>query len=103
MSVSPAATSKRAHLVTGATGTVGAALVLELLRAEPQSRVYCLVQSTSGSMTAEGRLARTLADVAAEIGIGEDEASGLVARAIALRADLCEPGLGLDAVARELV
>ena len=103
MPLASAAISKRVHLVTGATSTVGAALVLELLRAEPQSRVYCLVQSTRDSLTAEARLAHTLASVAVELGIPDAEASALVARAVALRADLCEPSLGLDAVSRELL
>jgi nucleoside-diphosphate-sugar epimerase len=86
----------RALLITGATGFVGAALAVELLRARRSDLALCLVRAGSDA-DARRRLEASLRDAGAAYGVPPDEIADVVARAIAVRGDLTAPGLGLDA------
>ncbi|MGW2562536.1 SDR family oxidoreductase [Streptomyces sp. NPDC001514] len=85
---------KRTHIVTGATGLVGAALVLELA-SRFDDDIICLVRP--GADGAAGRLTRALASAAHAY--RTDPA--IIQRALrlvrAVPADLTQPGLGIDA------
>jgi thioester reductase-like protein len=82
-------------LITGATGFVGAALTLELLRRRPGAIALCLVRGASDA-DARRRLGDALRDAAIAYGT-PDLAGDVVSRAIAVRGDVTAPGLGLDA------
>ena len=87
-------------LVTGATGFVGAALTVELLRARRNDVALCLVRGGSDA-EARRRLERALVEAGSAYAVPPDTIADVVARAIAVRGDLTQPGLGLDAAARE--
>jgi nucleoside-diphosphate-sugar epimerase len=86
----------RALLITGATGFVGAALAVELLRSRRSDRGFCLVRAGSDG-EAQRRIEASLRDAGAAYAVPPDVIDDVVARAIAVRGDLTAPGLGLDA------
>lgn len=75
------------HLVTGATGFVGAALVLELLARDPAAEVYCLVRGASMAESA-ARLQAALSTAAHLYGAPAGVADSLPQRTRALRGDI---------------
>ncbi len=85
----------RFHLVTGATGFVGAALLVELLRANPRDRAFCLVRGQS-PQHARNRIVRALMHAAEAYDLPVDEVDALLPRALAIPGDLCTDGLGID-------
>ncbi|MFL6130544.1 MAG: SDR family oxidoreductase [Mycobacteriales bacterium] len=82
-------------LVTGATGCVGAATVLELLRSTAQD-VVCLVRGHDDA-EAHARLRRTLAEAARAYGC-EELAEPVRARCRGIRGDVTEPLCGVGAL-----
>src|SRR5688500_17937182 len=90
--------ASRALLINGATGFVGSALTLELLRRNPGDIALCLVRGASDA-DARRRLSAALREAAVAYGCADD-AGDVIGRAIAVRGDLTQPGLGLDATAR---
>jgi nucleoside-diphosphate-sugar epimerase len=85
----------KTHLVTGATGFVGGALVLELLR-QTDDPVVCLVRAP-GPERARERLHESLAEAA--VGYGRDELLGEIARRCrAVPGDILRPGCGAAGV-----
>jgi thioester reductase-like protein len=89
----------RALLVTGATGFVGAALTVELLRARRSDLALCLVRAADTAQ-ARRRLESALRDAGAAYAVPPDDIADVIARTIAIRGDLTAPGLGLDPLAR---
>jgi len=81
------------HVVTGATGLVGAALVLELLRRD-DADVVCLVRP--GRSDASTRLTTALTDAARAFGHGESFAADIRHRCVAVAADVDLPLCGVD-------
>ena len=81
------------HVVTGATGLVGSALVLELLR-RTDADVACLVRP--GRSDASSRLAATLSAAARAYGHGETFAADIEHRCVAVPADVDLPLCGVD-------
>lgn len=77
----------REIFVTGATGTIGSALVPRLLRS-PDTRVRLLVRARD-----DADLQRRMASMRAYWGWDEDDERGR--RVVALRGDICAPCLGL--------
>lgn len=87
--------NSRHHLVTGATGFVGGALVLELLR-RTDARVTCVVRPRGGR-SAQERLEDSLS--AAAGAYGDDDLVPLIAdRCRALAGDVTEDRCGVDTV-----
>lgn len=84
--------------VTGATGFVGAALVLELLRARPLDRAFCVVRAANDD-EATRRLHAALAAAADAYGADEDDLRSVLARAVGLRGDVTARRLGLGEAA----
>lgn len=82
----------RSHLITGATGFVGAALTLELLRCHQDEVAYCLVRAAD-TAAAHRRLLDALFEAGRAYGI---DAAPLVERVRAVRGDVTVPGLGLS-------
>jgi nucleoside-diphosphate-sugar epimerase len=78
------------HLVTGATGFVGAALVLELLE-QTSDGVACLVRPSADRERAEARLAQAL-ERACSLYAREDLLGPIAERCWAVPFDLREPG-----------
>jgi thioester reductase-like protein len=87
----------KVHLVTGATGFVGGALVLELL-ARTDDQVVCVVRAGDGEGPQE-RLERTLTEAAHAYGLG-----GLLGevsqRCRAVEGDILQPLCGASGVGR---
>lgn len=81
------------HLVTGATGFVGGAMVLELLDKTPD-RVSCLVRPTAG-LTAQQRLHRSLRATATAYD-AEHLLDQIDARCTAIPGDITRPGCGTE-------
>lgn len=81
------------HLITGATGFVGSAILLELLQ-RTEDPIVALVRPTA-SQTAEQRLHETLEAVAAGFALDEGWRSGL-GRVRAVAGDICAPGCGVE-------
>ena len=81
------------HLVTGATGFVGGAMVLELLDKTPD-RVSCLVRPTA-RLTAQQRLHRSLRATATAYD-AEHLLDQIDARCTAIPGDITRPGCGTD-------
>lgn len=83
----------RAHLVTGATGLVGGAIVLQLLEATRHDVVHCVVRGDSQAH-ATSRLQGTLTEAARMY--GQPHLAGEVARrCFALRGDITVAGCGV--------
>jgi thioester reductase-like protein len=81
------------HLVTGATGLVGSALVLELLL-RTDARVICIVRPSGDEQAARARLEQVLHQVAVSFGL--PEAIGLIQqRCRAVSGDLCQESCGV--------
>jgi nucleoside-diphosphate-sugar epimerase len=81
------------HLVTGATGFVGSALVLELLRTT-DVKVVCLVRPPEDARAAQQRLEQVLQGVAGAFNMSE--VSGLIPqRCRAVPGDLCLDRCGI--------
>jgi thioester reductase-like protein len=84
-----------AHLVTGATGFVGAALVLELL-ARTDAEILCITRPRAGSEPAD-RLRASLIGAAKAYGLAALSAE-IRSRCQALAGDVTEPQCGLDSL-----
>ncbi len=89
-------------LITGATGFVGAALLLELLRTQPRDMAYCLVRASSGEH-AQRRLNSIIGRAAEAYGMSHADAESVRKRAVAIKGDLTEPGLGLTQTGRTML
>ncbi|RMH36520.1 MAG: NAD-dependent epimerase/dehydratase family protein [Deltaproteobacteria bacterium] len=85
----------RTLFVTGATGFVGSALTLELLRVRPWDRALCLVRAPDVAQ-AQRRLATALRRAADAYGVSRADVASAIARASAMPGDLTAPGLGLS-------
>lgn len=85
--------SASAHLVTGATGFVGGALVLELLE-KTEDRVLCLVRS-DGQRTSDDRLEESLREAAHAYAL-EHVLAAAGDRCVALEGDLRRPLCGVQ-------
>jgi thioester reductase-like protein len=90
----------RTLFITGATGFVGAALTLELLRTRARDKAYCLVRAGSDE-EAQRRLRAALESAAEAYGASSFELSSSLDRAFALRGDLLTQGLGLSNANRD--
>ncbi len=88
------------HLITGATGFVGAALTLELLRAHPRDRALCLVRGRN-PLHARRRLVQAVTEAADAYGVPRAELHSIVPRLTALRGDITARNLGLPDTDRE--
>jgi len=80
--------------ITGATGFVGAALTLELLRVHRRDRAFCLVRGGDDS-DARKRLAATLTRAAAAYDVPAADLVDILRRVVPVRGDITRPGLGL--------
>jgi nucleoside-diphosphate-sugar epimerase len=89
------------HLVTGGTGFVGGALILELL-SETDAQVLCLVRSKGGIDAAQARLQSSLA-TAARSYHRTDLLGEIEHRCRAVPGDILEPLCGNETVARGTV
>ncbi len=85
----------RTLFVTGATGFVGAALALELLRNCRADRAFCIARADDDD-AAQGRITRALTDAARAYDVSDEELASVLDRAFGVRGDICEPGLGLS-------
>lgn len=87
------------HFVTGATGFVGANLILELL-GDPAARIFALVRP--GREGATARLRAALMNAAECAGMGEAMAHEIQTRCTAIEGDLSQEhcGIGLAALPR---
>jgi nucleoside-diphosphate-sugar epimerase len=85
------AAPRSTHLVTGATGFVGGAIVLELLE-QTSDRIVALVRP--GAQTAETRFARALTQAAEAYG-SEIDVSAALARCRVVAGDVVAQGCGL--------
>lgn len=85
----------RSLFVTGVTGFVGAPLVLELLRANPADRAYCLVRAADAA-SASQRLEKALRDAGQAYAVPAEIIASAVARSQAVCGDLTSPGLGIS-------
>ncbi len=81
------------HLVTGATGFVGSALVLELLR-DRSSRIVCVARSREGAETADRRVRKALRR-AARAAEDEEFLERALSRVRVVSGDLERPSCGL--------
>lgn len=79
------------HVFTGATGLVGSALVLEVLRADPHARVLAVVRGEEPAT----RLHQTLRNAARLQGLGDALDGEIRERCAALPGDLHAPGCGV--------
>lgn len=83
------------YLVTGATGFVGGALVLELLR-RTEGEIVCLVRASGSAEETRTRLFQSLAHAA----VSQDDAevaAEVPARCVPLIGDVCLPSCGVAA------
>lgn len=81
------------HLVTGATGFVGSALVLELLR-RTEDRVVCIVRP--GQLDATTRLQSALLFAAESYGVLDGMRRAIFERCLAVAGDVEQPDCGVD-------
>lgn len=86
--------------MTGATGFVGSAITLELLRADPSAEVLGLVRADAGEAAARDRLHATLQRAARLHGLGSSLDAEISGRCHALAGDVHEPGCGAQVPAR---
>lgn len=87
------------HVFTGATGLVGSATVLEILKTDPDARVLGLVRP--GSEGALQRFVATLERGARLYGLGGSLDQAIHSRCEAMAADVHEPRCGVDALPPE--
>lgn len=80
--------------VTGATGLVGGAIVLELLQRRPDEAVYCLVRGESEAAAGD-RLRTSLREAAALYDLELPEGA-LEERCVAVVGDVTAPACGVD-------
>jgi len=80
--------------VTGATGLVGGAIVLELMQRRPDETVHCLVRGESEASTAD-RLHASLRKAAAQYDLELPEGA-LEERCVAVVGDVTAPMCGVD-------
>jgi thioester reductase-like protein len=83
----------RSHVVTGATGLVGGAIVLELLR-QPHAHVSCVVRAASPQL-ATARLHEALRSAAALYDVDIAQAV-LDERCVAISGDITQSACGVD-------
>jgi len=95
-----AATQGRALFITGATGFVGAALALELLRVNRSDRAFCIARAADDA-AADQRIATALTDAAHAYDVSDEELASVLDRATGLCGDICKPGLGLTSAGKE--
>jgi nucleoside-diphosphate-sugar epimerase len=84
------------HVVTGATGLVGSAIIIELLRSDPRAEVFGLVRAESDAAAVD-RLHQALERTARLFGLGEELDADIRARCRVLAADVRRPGCGVRA------
>jgi len=82
------------HVFTGATGLVGSAIILELLRAQPDARILAIVRP--GDEGAAARLQTTLQRAARLNGLNDALDRDIETRCEALPGDLHEPRCGVE-------
>lgn len=82
------------HVITGGTGAVGAALILELLAQDPSSNVVGLVRANDDEAAAR-RLRQNLADAAEAYGCAEVVVAA-ASRVRAVAADIAAPVCGVS-------
>lgn len=82
------------RLVTGATGLVGGAIVLELLQRRPEETVYCVVRGESPAAAHE-RLQASLREATALYGL-DLPGDSIEECCVAVRGDITAPGCGVD-------
>jgi len=90
----------RALFITGATGFVGAALALELLRTNRADRAFCIARAADDA-AANQRIASSLTDAARAYDVSEEDLASVLERAVGLRGDICEDNLGLTDTGRQ--
>lgn len=90
----------RTLFVTGATGFVGAALVLRLLRDNPRDRAFCLVRAADPE-AAQARLIAAIERAGAAYGVAEDVTRAVCEQVVAVPGDLTAPHLGISVGDRE--
>lgn len=88
------------HLITGATGFVGAALVLELLQ-RSDAVIYCLVRPRSDGEDIQTRLLDSLSNAAHAYGLHSLSAD-IAQRCIALRGDILQVGCAISGTALKI-
>lgn len=90
------------HLVTGATGFLGRALVLELLRHTREDRILCMVRPVDGE-DLQHRLLSDLAHAASSYAVAPDIMAEASRRCVAVGADLRSGVIDLrDAIGQPL-
>lgn len=83
-------------LITGATGFVGAALTLELLRTHKRDRALCLARGND-ALHARRRIVNALTAAADAYAVPRAELLSIIPRVTVLRGDITAKGLGLSA------
>ncbi len=91
--------SSSRHVFTGATGLVGSAIVLELLRTDPSARVLGLVRP--GNQGSRQRFVATLERAARLYGLGSSLDQAIHSRCEAVDADVHHPRCGVDTLPME--
>jgi len=84
------------HVITGATGFVGSAIVLELLHADPTAQILALVRAETDD-AARARLHQALERAARLHGLEHHRDAELHERCHALAGDVEQPGCGVQA------
>jgi thioester reductase-like protein len=87
--------SGQSVLLTGATGFVGAALALELLRVHRRDRAFCLVRAADDA-EARRRLDAILTRAALAYDVPAAELAEVLPRVVPVRGDITRPGLGMS-------
>ncbi|MEU9123278.1 SDR family oxidoreductase [Streptomyces sp. NPDC048506] len=85
---------RRTHVITGATGLIGAALVLELAPHPDTGAIICPVRAGDGD--GHARLTAALTTAARAYRTDADTVAQALRLVTAVAADLTRPGLGLD-------
>jgi nucleoside-diphosphate-sugar epimerase len=81
------------HFVTGATGLVGGAIVLELMRRSPDEQILCLVRGSTAA-EAQDRLEASLTESSDLYGMGLSRDS-IAKRSTAILGDIVAPNCGV--------